>query len=221
MYATFRLMTVCAVLGFPMMAGAQDQAASDDGAEATVTEAPATEAPAADENETPGMGLDMGTPDDAGGAPQVGETYVAGDHGDWKLRCVKSAEGKDPCQLYQLLRDANDSPVAEFTVFNLPEGQKAAAGATIVTPLETLLTADLRLAVDGGQARRYPYSFCNQMGCFARVGFTQDEVNAFRAGNSATVTIVPAAAPNEVVALNVSLSGFTAGWNAMVEANSQ
>ncbi|RZW11751.1 MAG: invasion associated locus B family protein, partial [Rhodobacteraceae bacterium] len=35
------------------------------------------------------------------------------------------------------------------------------------------------------------------------------------------VTIVPAAAPNETVGLSVSLSGFTAGWNALLAANAQ
>ena len=103
----------------------------------------------------------------------------------------------------------------------MPEGQQAAAGATVVTPLETLLTAELRLQVDSGQARRYPYSFCSQIGCFARIGFTAAEVDAFKAGNAATVAIVPAAAPGEVVALRLSLSGFTAGWNALQASNAE
>jgi invasion protein IalB len=46
-------------------------------------------------------------------------------------------------------------------------------------------------------------------GCFARIGFTSAEVAAFKAGVAATMTIVPAAAPDEKVALKVSLKGFT------------
>ena len=119
------------------------------------------------------------------------------------------------------MRDEDGNSVAEFNIFPLPEGQQAVAGANIVTPLETLLTANLRLAVDSGQAKRYPYSFCSQVGCFSRIGLTADEVAAFRAGAAASVTIVPAAAPNETVELTLSLSGFTAGFNALVEIENE
>ena len=122
-------------------------------------------------------------------------------------------------QLYQLLRDGQGTAVAEFSLFNLPEGGQAIAGATVITPLETLLTAEMRLAVDTGKAKRYPYSFCSTVGCFSRVGFTAEEVAQFKKGSVAKVTIVPAAAPNDTVDLTVSLAGFTAGWNAVIAAN--
>ncbi|MEM6386171.1 MAG: invasion associated locus B family protein [Pseudomonadota bacterium] len=154
--------------------------------------------------------LSMGLTEAAPGQPYVKEEF-----GDWELRCVKSGEA-EICQLYQLMQDTDGNSVAEFNVFPLPEGQEAVAGANIVTPLETLLTANLRLAVDAGQAKIYPYSFCSQVGCFSRIGLTSEEVAAFRAGNAANVTIVPAAAPNETVSLSLSLSGFTAGYNALV-----
>jgi invasion protein IalB len=215
MIAIIRTAALAALLSAPIAVWAQDQAADP----ATEAEVPAAEAPAADGNDPSLTGLAMGQAESETGEPQVGQTYVAEEIGDWQLRCVKAEDGKDPCQLYQLLLDEEGNSVAEFSIFNLPEGQQAVAGATIVTPLETLLTAELRLAVDAGQARRYPYSFCSQIGCFARVGFTQGEVDAFKRGSAATVTIVPAAAPNETVALGVSLSGFTAGWDALNKDN--
>lgn len=213
MISTLRPLALLAIFALAAPAIAQDQPASDEDAQ--------SQAPAADGNDPSLTGLAMGQPEGEGGEPQVGQTYAADTFGDWEMRCVKAAEGADPCQLYQLLSDEEGNAVAEFSIFNLPEGQEAAAGATVVTPLETLLTADLRLQIDSGQARRYPYSFCSQIGCFARLGFTQPEVDAFKAGNAGVVTIVPAAAPNDVVVLNVSLSGFTAGWNAINEANAQ
>lgn len=206
MFGPLRILAISALAALPVQGLAQDQA--------TTTE----EAPAADGNDPSLTDLSMGNAD---GELQVGQTYISEEHGAWQLRCVKSEDGKDPCQLYQLLSDAEGNSVAEFSIFNLPEGQQAAAGATVVTPLETLLTAELRLQVDSGQARRYPYSFCSQIGCFARLGFTKGEVDAFKAGNAATVAIVPAAAPDEVVALTLSLSGFTAGWNALMAANAE
>ncbi|WP_413719898.1 invasion associated locus B family protein [Silicimonas sp. MF1-12-2] len=209
MFGTFRTWAICLLLTFPAAVAAQDQTTTGEQSSADGND------PAA------AAGLSMGAPEGEAGEPQIGQTYVAEKHGDWQLRCVKSDGEKDPCQLYQLLLDGEGNSVAEFSIFNLPEGQQAVAGATVVTPLETLLTAELRLRVDEGQVRRYPYSFCSQIGCFARIGFTQVEIDAFKAGAAGTVVIVPAAAPNEVVQLKVSLSGFTAGWNALVAANAQ
>lgn len=158
-------------------------------------------------------GLSMGAPES-----QVSQPFVKGTFGDWELRCVRAQGNNEICQLYQLLRDGEGTSVAEFNLFPLPEGQQAVAGANIVTPLETLLTANLRLAVDGGQPKVYPYSFCSQVGCFSRIGLTAEELDTFRKGARANVTIVPAAAPNETVQLSLSLSGFTAGYNALLES---
>lgn len=181
---------------------------------AQTTEAPATEAPATEEGSGPGVpGLSMGV-EDAG----VSQPFVKSTHGDWQLRCVRAAGDAEICQLYQLLRDADGNSVAEFNLFPLPDSGQAVAGANIVTPLETLLTANLRLAVDGGQNKVYPYSFCSQVGCFARIGLTAPEVDSFRKGASARVTIVPAAAPDDTVVLTLSLSGFTAGFNALLDS---
>jgi len=157
--------------------------------------------------------LATGAPvDDAGNT--LGEPYVREVSGDWELRCVRtSVPEEDPCQLYQLLEDANGNAVSEVTVFRLPEGGQMAAGATIIVPLETLLTAQLTLAVDGENARRYPFSFCNPVGCYARLGLTQEEVDAFKRGAVAQVQIRPFTAPDQAVTVEMSLSGFTAGFD--------
>ncbi|WP_299141184.1 invasion associated locus B family protein [uncultured Tateyamaria sp.] len=145
--------------------------------------------------------------------PQVGDTYVAETIGDWELRCIKSETGDDPCQMYQLMSDEEGTPVAEITIFRLPEGGRAVAGATIIVPLETSLPQQLTMQVDGGQARRYPFAFCNPIGCLSRVGLVADELAAFRRGNAATLTIVPALAPDQKVNLTLSLKGFTATFD--------
>ena len=179
-------------------AGAGEEAAGQAGAgEAAVPEGPG--------------GLSLG----AGGEPEVGQVYVREEFTDWELRCERVETGEDPCQLYQLLEDQQGTAVAEISLFALPEGSQAAAGATVVTPLMTLLTEQLTLTVDGGTARRYPFSWCEAIGCIARVGFTEEEVATFRGGNTATLSIVPVAAADERVELEVSLSGFTAGFEAV------
>jgi len=160
--------------------------------------------------------LDMGT---AIADPNaVGTPYIRDTFGDWSLRCLRAEEGQnDPCQLYQLLNDADGNSVAEISVFPLPAGGRAAAGATIVAPLETLLTEQLQISVDGSAARRYPFTFCNQAGCVARVGFTQEEVDQFKRGDKATLRMVPAAAPDQEVVLDVSLTGFTSGFDGSAQ----
>ena len=111
-----------------------------------------------------------------------------------------------------MLQDQNGNNVAEISIFPLPEGGEAVAGATIVTPLETLLTRQITLSVDGGAAKRYPFTFCAEIGCVSRAGFVQEDVDAFRRGSEAELLIVPVAAPDQTVTLTISLSGFTAGF---------
>ena len=173
---------------------------------------PATD-PAAEPAADPATDLNMGAPVEAG-PPQVGEPYIREAFGDWSMRCLKAEVGAaDPCQLYQLLMDADGNAVAEISMFPLPAGGEAAAGATIVAPLETLLTEQITISVDGTGARRYPFTFCNRAGCVARVGFTAAEVAQFKAGAEASMRIVPAAAPDQEVVLKISLVGFTAGYD--------
>jgi len=173
--------------------------------------------------EQPDSGFNMGVEVDENGnpiaaeptEPQPGQQYLQEVFNDWALRCLKVTEGEDPCQMYQLLTDEDDNAVAEIAVVSLSDSGPAIAGATIVVPLETLLTEQLTLRVDGGTARRFPFSFCNLGGCVTRIGLTQEDIDLFRRGNTATLEMVPAAAPDQTVSLNMSLSGFTAAFEAV------
>ncbi|KAA0920896.1 invasion associated locus B family protein [Aquicoccus porphyridii] len=180
-------------------------------AQDTTTE-PTNDEPAAEaEGTTPlAEGLSMGEED----GPLPAEPYVKAEHGDWKLQCFPVDEGEEPCQLYQLLKDEVGTDVAEVAIFRLPSGGQAVAGATVTVPLETLLTAQLTIAVDGGKGKRYPFSFCSPVGCYARIGFTADDIAAFKRGAKATVTLVPAPAPDQTVDLEMSLLGFSAAFDA-------
>ncbi|WP_417248863.1 invasion associated locus B family protein [Celeribacter sp.] len=152
--------------------------------------------------------------------PAVGATYTKTTHKDWQVRCVKADEGvKDPCTIYQLLEDAEGNAVAEITMFALPEGNEAAAGGSIIAPLETYLPAGVSLMIPGSEGKRYPFTFCNPIGCFARVGFTSAEVAAFKGGVSVPLQLRPLGAPDATVDLSVSLSGFTAAYDEVAAYN--
>ncbi|MGV8986304.1 MAG: invasion associated locus B family protein [Cypionkella sp.] len=180
-------------------------------------------APAADAAPAPAtaqdgisMGLPDGLPDQANAAE--GQVYLAATFDAWEQRCVKQANGADPCQLYQLLKDQSGNPVSEISIFTLPAGGQAVFGASIMAPLETLLTANLRVAVDQNKAKFYPFSYCTQAGCVAKIGFTADELAMMKKGTAAVLNIVPAAAPDKVVTVSISLKGFSAAYQAVADA---
>ncbi len=146
-------------------------------------------------------------------------SYVKESHGAWQIRCLKRGDGPERCQMYQQLKDAAGTPTAEINIFSVPPDVPAAAGAAFVTPLMTLLQAQLRFQVDSQQGKRYPFAWCDENGCVVRAGITADEIELMKKGSSATVGIVPVSAPNAPVELKMSLSGFTAAYTAMQALN--
>ncbi|MEX0318347.1 MAG: invasion associated locus B family protein [Ruegeria sp.] len=158
--------------------------------------------------------LDLGQPVQDGETP-VGQRYSREKHGDWDLACVKTQSDEDPCSLLQILNGPEGNPMAEFSMFRLEGRQVAVAGATVIVPLETLLPAQLTISVDGGPGKRYNYSYCAPVGCIAQIGLTQEDINAMKKGTEATISLVPAPAPDQVITLKMSLKGFTAGYNVV------
>jgi len=195
------LLTTAASLAFASLAYAQDSGTAEE------TETPDAEV----------LGLDTGETVGPDGTAAGDDTYVKSTHGDWAIQCLRVEEGPEPCQMYQLLRDGQGGSVAEVSLFKVAANQQVEAGGTFIVPLETLLTEKLNIQVDSGQAKRYDFSFCTTVGCYARVGFTGEDVARFRAGNVANVVIVPALAPDQRVAVTMSLSGFTAAYNELSE----
>ncbi len=191
--------------------GAAEGAADADATGEAAVDA-AADGTAADEGTAPGddsfsTGKEVGTDQPA--------VYLKEKFGDWNLRCFRNADGEDPCQLYQLLREAGGNPIAEFSVFRIEGQAPAVAGATAIVPLVTLLTEELKMSVDGGTAKSYPYRVCTEAGCVAQIGLTAEDIATFKKGSKAQFTLVPAQAPDQKVKIDVSLSGFTAGYEAV------
>lgn len=150
--------------------------------------------------------------------PRIGDTYVRDISGDWEIRCVKAPEGrKDPCHIYQLLKQANGNPIAEISIFALANPGEAVAGATIITPLETLLQKGLQISIDDGEPKIYPFSYCNAIGCHSRAGFTGPDLFSFERGKKATITIGALANPDAPVMIAMSLTGFTAAYDGLFD----
>ncbi|MDT8326242.1 MAG: invasion associated locus B family protein [Roseovarius sp.] len=208
-------LSLIAVLAMGTSLGAQEATTA---AEPPAPEAAAPEA-AAPETATPEApaavveGLDTGREVVDDQAPQEAPSYIKATYGDWQMKCFRADGQDDLCQMYQLLTESAGNPVAEFSLYRLPKGAPVAAGATVAVPLGTLLTDEVKIAIDGGKAKSYAYSFCSMGGCFARIGLSQADVDAYKRGVKATVEIVPAQAPDQKVKIDVSLKGFTAAFD--------
>lgn len=181
---------------------------------APAADAPAAPAPAADDAAKPAQtGTAAPAPGTDGNpaAPEVRE-IVKDTFGDWQVRCTP--DGKE-CFLYQLAADSNKNPVAEVSLIKLPKGGEAVAGVTVVSPLGTLLTQGVGLQIDNSEMRQYPFNWCSQVGCFARFGLTDQTIAALKRGKSGRLVLVSVGAPEHPLALDLSLKGFTAAFDAL------
>ncbi len=149
-------------------------------------------------------------------APAVaGEPYVVSQHQDWEVVCsLLPPEGPELCEMYQLLLDPTQQPIAEISIVAFPQGNEVAGGVTITTPLETFLPSGLafRIGADG-TTRLEPFRVCTLVGCIVRLGLSEDEINAMKRGANAFITILPFVAPDQPVELPISLRGFTAAFD--------
>lgn len=141
---------------------------------------------------------------------------VKEEHGDWQIICFNVGETEEnQCRMYQLLTNADGAAVAELNVINLENAAQAAAGVNFITPLGTLLTAQAGMRIDEGPVKRYPFGWCEQSGCISRFGLTEEELDELKKGNKAYMTLTAFNAPQNPITLEVSLKGFTAGWDAL------
>lgn len=151
-----------------------------------------------------------GAPADAAAGPVVAAT-----HGDWQILCSPEVTGQpQQCEMYQLLKDTNDAPIAEISIAALPLGAEFAAGATVTTPLETFLPTGLGFRIGTEENMRVEgFRVCTVVGCVVRMGISVEEIDRLKAGSNATITIAPFVAINQPVDIRVSLTGFTAAYD--------
>lgn len=127
-------------------------------------------------------------------------------HGDWEVRCP---EGAPACRMVQLAMDGEGNSVVSVTMQALPDGGSAQLGVVMVSPLLTLLPRGISVAVGDGVPAAYPFSWCDPQGCYARFGLTPAQVDAFKAGDSAEISIFAVTDSKNPVQATLSLTGFT------------
>ena len=157
-------------------------------------------------------GLSLGKPLETIREP--GEIYLAGNKGDWNVRCITGNPGEiDRCEIQQLIFLNENTPVADISIFKLPDGERAIAAANVMVPLETLLTKKFRFAFSEDSVKEFPYSFCNQNGCLVRMGLLEEDIEAMKKGSSSELSITHISSPEASINLSLSLSGFTAAFD--------
>ncbi len=206
MIDTTKALALALALGATTAGAALAQEASPATPEAAAPAAPATEAPA------PAAPAEAAAP----AADGPGTIYVKETNGDWQTRCMRVEAGKtEPCNIFQVLKDDKGNDVAAIEIAPRPAGEKAVAGATISVPLETLLQARLVLQIDSGKPLVYEYSWCDRLSCLSFAGFTEADLAALKNGKVATMTIVPALAPDQKVEVKISLAGITKAYDGL------
>jgi invasion protein IalB len=114
-----------------------------------------------------------------------------------------------------LILTEDNSPIAEISLFRVQSNPTAVAGADITVPLETLLTAPLVIRYSKTNAKQYPYTFCNKIGCIARIGFSPEDVDLMKAGDRAILSITHIQQPEQAITFPMSLAGFTKSYDAL------
>lgn len=204
-------------LALALSLGALPAFAQDSTGEQPPTEeAPAAEASPATGTEAASDGqADVAAPS-TDAEQSLGQPYVAEVAGDWQIECVRTTMEADPCRMVQMLLDQGN-PAVRVEVVALPQGGQVPAVATFYTPLQTLLSEQLTLSVDGGRQSKHMFNYCSPQFCVSQVPFAPDAVAAFKRGANAQAIIVPLQAPGSKVELKMSLSGFTAGFSRLEE----
>lgn len=155
---------------------------------------------------------------------EPGQPYVADIFRDWQIRCIRSEEDSVPdrCEMFQLLEEENGNPVAEFRISAaLIQEEGTVANATLLTPLDTLLSPGLQIRVDDAEPAVVPFAFCREIGCFVQLSLTQENIDQFENGADAQV-ILFALVRDELgqfggspVPTMASLRGFTAAFDEL------
>ena len=133
----------------------------------------------------------------------------------WEVACLADNSN---CAMAQIGQDSAGNPVLEMVIRKLPEPLEAGdeiaiAVLDVITPLGVVLTEGLSLKIDDGPDAIAPFQVCTEQGCLIREPVADALIDRLKKGSNAVVTVI--AANQGVVTSTISLSGFTAAFNAL------
>ena len=143
------------------------------------------------------------------GETQQTEPYIKERIKDWNLKCIEPIDSIERCEANQIIFNQKQQPVAEISIFKLPKGQIAAAAATIIVPLETILNEGLVLEMHDLEPKKYQFKFCNSIGCYSQIALTNEELEALKSKGKASIFLKHLSSGDQQIVIPISLSGFT------------
>ena len=149
--------------------------------------------------------------------PQKTEPYIKERFENWSLKCIKTVNSIERCEANQIIFNQKQQPVAEISIIKLPKGQVAAAAATIIVPLETILSEGLVLAIQELEPKKYQFKFCNSLGCYSQIGLTDNEVEALKKRKKASIFLKHISSGDQQIAIPMSLDGFTKTFSNVIQ----
>ena len=149
--------------------------------------------------------------------PQKTEPYIKERFENWTLKCIKSVNSVERCEANQIIFNQKKQPVAEISIIKLPKGQVAAAAATIIVPLETILSEGLVLAIQELEPKKYQFKFCNSLGCYSQIGLTDNEVDALKRKEKASIFLKHISSGDQQIVIPMSLDGFTETFSNVIQ----
>jgi invasion protein IalB len=140
------------------------------------------------------------------------EAVVKATHGDWEVRCV---EASNDCVMTQQVKGDADNTLFVVELVRLEGNPNGVAGMRVRAPLGVLLTRGLQVRIDSGEPVQAPFVFCVQDVCVAEIVLREQDLNLFRRGAVATLTVVAVQAPDAPQQGDMSLIGFTKSFEEL------
>ena len=139
---------------------------------------------------------------------QKPQPYIKETNKDWNLKCIAPKNSIERCEANQIIVNDKKQPVAEISIFKLSDNQVAEAAATIIVPLETILSEGLILAIQDLEPKKYQFKFCNHLGCYSQIGLIKEEVEALKNKERASIYLKHISSGDQQVIIPISLDGF-------------
>ena len=131
----------------------------------------------------------------------------------WQFACVEEQSQKI-CDLRELVFDQNTDEVVSYLSITI--NPDSLAQMQIAFPHAVNLKNPVQLQIDEKDPLELDYAYCNQSACFIAEIIADNFINMFKAGNQITLKVL--LLDNREATITYSLSGFTAGYNRLINS---
>lgn len=130
----------------------------------------------------------------------------------WQFACVEEQSQKI-CDLRELVFDSSTDEVVSYLSITInPEDLTQ---MQIAFPHAVNLKNPVKLQIDNKDTLDLNYAFCNQSACFVAEIIGENFVNFLKAGRELNIKVL--LLDNREAAITYSLSGFTAGYERLIQ----